>query len=156
LPAGEHGRNPARPGNKNETIRPPFFFYAVFLLAQSAAADNVPEEMTEDSRRRFTVAEALARLPDPEGKRFATVFEHGSLVVEIYAPRGTDPQQPHTRDEAYVVIQGNGEFLCGERRQPFGPGDFLFAPATMKHRFENFSEDFAVWVMFYGPEGGES
>ena len=112
--------------------------------------------MTEDSRHRFTVEEALARLPSPEGKRFATVFKHGSLLVEIYAPRGTDPQQPHTRDEAYIVIQGQGDFVCDETRQPFGPGDFLFAPAGVPHRFEDFSEDFAVWVLFYGPEGGES
>jgi mannose-6-phosphate isomerase-like protein (cupin superfamily) len=112
--------------------------------------------MTEHSRCGFTVDQALARLPSPEGKRFATVFQHGSLLVEIYAPRGTDPQQPHTRDEAYIVIQGKGEFVCGETRQPFGPGDFLFAPAGVAHRFEDFSEDFAVWVLFYGPEGGES
>jgi hypothetical protein len=25
----------------------------------------------------------------------------------------------------------------------------------VEHRFEAFSEDFAVWVFFYGPEGGE-
>jgi mannose-6-phosphate isomerase-like protein (cupin superfamily) len=37
----------------------------------------------------------------------------------------------------------------------FGPGDALFVPAGMKHRFENFSDDFATWIMFYGPEGGE-
>jgi len=24
------------------------------------------------------------------------------------------------------------------------------------HRFENFSDDLAVWVMFYGAEGGEA
>ena len=106
--------------------------------------------------RVFTLSDALALLPSPQGKQFATVFQHGTLLIEIYAPRGSDPQQPHTRDEAYVVIQGRGEFLCAETRQSFGPGDFLFAPAGVSHRFENFSEDFAVWVIFYGPEGGES
>ena len=105
--------------------------------------------------RKFNSNEALALLPTSEGKRFATVFQHGSLLVEIYAPRGNDPQQPHTRDEAYIVIQGSGEFVCAGTRQSFGPGDFLFAPAGVAHRFENFSEDFAVWVIFYGPEGGE-
>jgi hypothetical protein len=25
----------------------------------------------------------------------------------------------------------------------------------MEHRFEAMSEDFATWVMFYGPAGGE-
>jgi hypothetical protein len=28
-------------------------------------------------------------------------------------------------------------------------------PAEVERRFENFTEDFAVWVFFYGSEGGE-
>jgi hypothetical protein len=32
----------------------------------------------------------------------------------------------------------------------------LFAAAGVAHRFENFTDDFAVWVFFYGPEGGEA
>ena len=59
-------------------------------------------------RRRVTVAGAMERLPDPGGVRFAKVLEHGTLEVEIYAPRGSDPQTPHTRDEVYVVVQGTG------------------------------------------------
>jgi mannose-6-phosphate isomerase-like protein (cupin superfamily) len=102
------------------------------------------------------VAEALERLPGPDGQRFATVFQHGSLEVEIYAPRGTDPQQPHTRDEIYFVAAGAGEFVCGDSRTTFGPTDILFAAAGVVHRFENFSGDLTLWVMFYGPEGGES
>lgn len=86
-----------------------------------------------------TVTEALERLPGPEGQRFATVFEHGSLLVEIYAPRGVDPQQPHTRDEVYFVAAGTGEYVCGDTRQKFGPTDILFAAAGVAHRFENFS-----------------
>jgi mannose-6-phosphate isomerase-like protein (cupin superfamily) len=107
-------------------------------------------------KRHVTMAEAMAQLPTPEGKRFATVLEHGTLAIEIYAPRGVDPQQPHTRDEAYVVVQGSGEFINGESRRPFGAGDFLFVPATVEHRFVNFTDDLIVWVIFYGPEGGEA
>jgi mannose-6-phosphate isomerase-like protein (cupin superfamily) len=111
--------------------------------------------MSKEDRRRVTLGEALARLPGPAGEHFASVLEHGTLVVEIYAPRGTDPQQPHTRDELYVVVQGTGDFLNGDARHPFGPGDVLFVPAGVEHRFENFSPDLTVWVVFYGPEGGE-
>ena len=100
--------------------------------------------------------DALARLPTPAGKRFVTMFEHGSLALEMYAPRGSDPQTPHTRDELYVVVAGSGVFACGDERVPFAPGDALFAPAGAIHRFEEFSADLAVWVMFYGPEGGEA
>ena len=98
---------------------------------------------------------ALARLPGPGGAAYAELFGYGSLSVEVYAPRGEDKQEPHTRDELYVVISGRGEFLYGERRAPFGAGNLIFVPAHLPHRFENFTVDFAAWVAFYGPEGGE-
>ena len=59
-------------------------------------------------------------------------------------------------DEIYFVITGRGEYICRERRQRFGPTDILFAAADVEHRFENFSDDLALWVVFYRPEGGES
>ena len=105
--------------------------------------------------QQLTFAEALGRIPGPKGERFAEIFEHGSLSVEIFAPRGVDNQQPHTRDEVYVVVHGSGRFAFADQRVTFGPGDFLFVPAGVAHRFEDFTEDLAVWVLFYGPEGGE-
>jgi mannose-6-phosphate isomerase-like protein (cupin superfamily) len=74
--------------------------------------------------------------------------------VEIYRPNGVDKQQPHTRDEIYVVFSGRGTFVMSGERQPFEPGEFLFAPAGVPHRFEAFSDDFLVWVVFCGPQGG--
>jgi mannose-6-phosphate isomerase-like protein (cupin superfamily) len=106
--------------------------------------------------------ELLARLPGPrtarwpEGERFVEAFAHGSLVVELYAPTGTDPQSPHERDEVYFVISGSGDFVVNGERTRFGPGDALFVPAKTEHRFENFTPDFATWVAFYGPVGGEA
>jgi mannose-6-phosphate isomerase-like protein (cupin superfamily) len=99
--------------------------------------------------------DALATIPKREERKFATVFEHGTLEVEIYTPKDIDRQQPHTRDEVYVIARGKGEFLCADRRTKFSAGDFLFVPAGVPHRFEKFSKDFATWVMFYGPQGGE-
>jgi mannose-6-phosphate isomerase-like protein (cupin superfamily) len=99
--------------------------------------------------------DALARLPQPDGRRFVECFAHGTLVVELYAPRGTDPQQPHSRDELYVIVSGSGWFVCGDARTRFAPGDALFVPARAAHRFEDFGDDFAAWVVFYGPDGGE-
>jgi mannose-6-phosphate isomerase-like protein (cupin superfamily) len=109
--------------------------------------------MTE---HKLTVPEALRRLPGPAGERYVELFTHGTLSVELYAPRGHDPQKPHTRDEVYVVVQGSGQFLNGGQRHPFGPGDLLFVPAGVTHRFEDFTPDLVVWVIFYGSEGGEA
>lgn len=103
----------------------------------------------------LTTRDAMSRLPGPNGERWVTVLEHGTLDLEIYAPRGTDSQTPHTRDEVYVVVQGSGWFRNGAERHRFAPGDVLFVPAMVEHRFEDFTDDLAVWVIFYGPEGGE-
>ena len=54
-----------------------------------------------------------------------------------------------------VVARGIGVFFDGETRRPVQPGTFLFVPAGRPHHFEDFTADFAVWVFFYGPEGGE-
>ena len=89
-------------------------------------------------------------------EEFKTLFQHGTLAVEIYKPDSVDKQTPHDRDEVYVVVSGSGEFVNGEERVVFKAGDFLFVPAHREHRFENFTEDFATWVLFYGPSGGEN
>jgi mannose-6-phosphate isomerase-like protein (cupin superfamily) len=108
------------------------------------------------AKQYLTAAEGLSRLPGPEGERFVELFRHGTLAIELYAPRGHDPQSPHTRDEVYVVFRGEGRFRNGDQQHAFGPGDVLFVPAGVTHRFESFTDDLVVWVLFYGPEGGES
>ena len=102
------------------------------------------------------LADALSKGPPPPGNLAVPIFAHGSLVVELYSPSGSDPQKPHTRDEVYFVTRGKGLFFDGEQRHSVEAGSFLFVPAGHVHRFEDFSSDFVVWVVFYGPEGGET
>ena len=105
---------------------------------------------------QLKVNDALQKLGASDGALFLKLMEHGSMSVEIYRPVETDRQTPHLQDELYVIISGNGYFLNNGERSAFGPGDVLFVPAGIEHRFENFSDDFTTWVIFYGPNGGES
>ena len=86
---------------------------------------------------------------------FRFVFEHGSLQAGIYLPGEADNQRPHNRDEVYVVMAGSGTVVVDGVRAAFRPGDFIFVPAFAEHRFEDYTPDLALWVFFYGPEGGE-
>ena len=104
---------------------------------------------------QISVNDALNQLDANSVQPFIKVLEHGSMSVEIYRPYKIDPQTPHKQDELYVVISGSGEFINNGRRSTFSPGDVLFAPAGVEHRFEDFTDDFATWVIFYGPKGGE-
>ncbi len=113
------------------------------------------DQAAPKARFHGVLGDWLNRLPTPGGQRFVVAFEHGSLSVELYAPRSVNPQQPHSRDEVYVVVRGEGSFVNGADRHRFGPGDVLFVPAGFVHRFEEFTDDLVVWVFFYGPEGGE-
>jgi mannose-6-phosphate isomerase-like protein (cupin superfamily) len=77
-------------------------------------------------------------------------------LVEIYAPRGQDPPPPHTRDEAYIVRQGSGEFINGGSVTSSDAAISCSCWRGVEHRFENFTDDLITWVIFYGPEGGET
>jgi len=98
---------------------------------------------------------ALQLGPPPVGNLAVPVFHHGSMEAELYLPKDLDSQNPHDRDEIYIVVRGSGEFYNGEKSISIEPGSFIFVPAGVEHRFEKFADDLAVWVFFYGPEGGE-
>ena len=103
----------------------------------------------------ISIKQALQELKESPSE-FKELFTHGTLSVEIYKPEKVDKQQPHERDEIYVVIAGAGTFYLNGKRSSFQAGDFIFVPAFAEHRFEDFTDDFSTWVFFYGPQGGEN
>lgn len=107
-----------------------------------------------DKQMHISLNTAIDSLNNSETP-FKELFNHGSLSIEIYKPIKVDLQQPHSKDEVYIIINGSGTFINGEKEINFKSGDFLFVPAGVEHRFINFTDDFSTWVIFYGPIGGE-
>ena len=109
--------------------------------------------MTESSPGKHYLCpeQALEQLETETENTWLELFKSGKTEVEIYKPVGRDPQQPHWSDEVYVVISGTGFFRNADERHPFKPGDLMFVPAGVAHRFEDFTDDFATWVIFSGP-----
>lgn|SRR5574343_611630 len=99
--------------------------------------------------------DAIRQLSEEKDMPFVAMMHHGSLTVEYYAPVEVDYQTPHKQDEIYVIASGKGILERNGEYQECKAGDVLFVPAGMEHHFERFSSDFATWVIFYGPEGGE-
>ena len=95
--------------------------------------------------------ERLGSSPQP----FVTALAHGTMSVELFAPRGADTQQPHAQDELYIIRQGSGWFFHEGERVSCKAGDVLFVRAGAEHRFTDFTPDFETWVIFWGPDGGE-
>lgn len=101
------------------------------------------------------VADARARIPGPAGEHSVSVLQRGSLNLKLSLPVVPNQQTPHTQDEIYVIVEGRGVLFHDGKRDPFEPGDVMFIAAGTEHRFEDFTENLAVWVVFYGPTGGE-
>lgn len=111
---------------------------------------------------KASISQALKRLPAavtstyPQGAPFVRMMQHGSMSLEVYAPKGVDLQQPHTQDELYFIQSGKGQLDIAGKKFDAAAGDAFFVAAGVEHRFENFSDDFVTWVIFYGKEGGEA
>ena len=103
----------------------------------------------------FGLNEARKGVPDPRGKHFCSVAERGTLRLLLSLPLRPNEQAPHEQDELYFVVQGTGVLFHDGRRESFGRGDAMFVAAGVEHHFEDFTDDLAVWVAFYGPTGGE-
>jgi len=101
------------------------------------------------------VVEAQGRIPGPPGSHFVNVLQRGTVRALLSNPLSPNRQTPHAQDEVYVIVRGRGVIFHDGRRDRFETGDFIFIAAGVEHWFEDFTEDLAVWVVFYGPEGGE-
>ncbi|MFN8347715.1 MAG: cupin domain-containing protein [Spirosomataceae bacterium] len=99
---------------------------------------------------KVSLAEATEKLSQVP-KEFILLFQHGNLDLELYKPHLTDKQTPHDRDEVYIIAAGEATFELEGDTTAVQRGDFLFVPAYASHRFVQFSEDFAAWVLFFGP-----
>lgn len=101
------------------------------------------------------LADARSNIPGPSGERSFLVLHRGTLDVKLSLPVPPNEQLPHEQDELYVVIRGRGVLVHGGRRDPFESGDVLFVAAGVEHHYESFTEDLALWRVFYGASGGE-
>jgi len=101
------------------------------------------------------LSDARGRIPGPAGEHSASLLQRGTLHVKLSLPVRPNLQTPHVQDELYVIVRGRGTLYHGGQRDVFEPGDLIFIAAGTDHRFEDFSDDIAVWVIFFGPEGGE-
>ena len=60
----------------------------------------------------------------------------------------TDPQQPHTEDELYYIVQGRAQITVDGENIAVEPGSLIFVAANIEHRFHTITEDLTVLVFF--------
>jgi mannose-6-phosphate isomerase-like protein (cupin superfamily) len=94
-------------------------------------------------------AEWLKRTAAPNAE-YLIAFNNGDCLIEYWTPRDKDDQLPHDRDEVYVLTAGHSDFVMYDEQRKVKSGDLIFVPAGAPHRFINFSDDLAMWIVFFG------
>lgn len=104
---------------------------------------------------KFSPENFLGKLPLPadekwkDGVWFTGAFRKGEFELEFFAPRGADYQTPHEKDEFYIIARGTANLIKEGEAISCQTGDALFVAAGEAHHFEDFSDDFATWVIFF-------
>jgi mannose-6-phosphate isomerase-like protein (cupin superfamily) len=104
---------------------------------------------------KFTTEEFLAQLPLPANEKWkdgvwdVEPFKKGNVSLVFFAPRVTDHQTFHDEDEFYFIARGEGDIVIDDERFPCTTGDAFFVSAKTPHHFENFTNDFATWAIFF-------
>jgi mannose-6-phosphate isomerase-like protein (cupin superfamily) len=69
----------------------------------------------------------------------------GLYVLEAGA---TDPQQPHSEDEVYIIMQGKGKIKVADEVFPVSNGSIVYVSANVEHKFFEIEERLEVLVFF--------
>ncbi len=104
---------------------------------------------------KFSFDQLLRRLPLPPNEKWPEgvwdlePLEKNGVRLVFFAPKGIDHQTAHDEDEFYFVAKGTGVLVIGAEQFDFKAGDAFFVEAGKPHRFEQFSDEFAVWAVFF-------
>jgi mannose-6-phosphate isomerase-like protein (cupin superfamily) len=84
------------------------------------------------------------------GRLYEEFVRRPSMSIGLYVlpAGGSDPQQPHAEDEAYLVLRGRARIRVGAEDREVGPGSVVFVPARLEHRFHDILEELSIAVFF--------
>ena len=108
---------------------------------------------------KVSLKDALSKLPLPATGKWPLgvwdtgVMAHGTMSLEIFAPKETDYQTPHEQDELYIVMSGSGWHRVGDSIYDISPGDVVFVPRNTPHSACCTSDDdmVIIWVLGGAP-----
>jgi mannose-6-phosphate isomerase-like protein (cupin superfamily) len=91
----------------------------------------------------------LAKLNNT-GSYFLNVFRDKAIDIGILRVRvgEKDTQLPHSVDEVYFVVEGNGFIEIEGKLKPVKNSDFIFVSANTRHRFIVGNQDLVVIYFF--------
>ena len=92
------------------------------------------------------------------GGAYDGALQGGSLSVGIYHLAAAEPDQlrPHTEDEIYYVLSGEGRIDIDGDITHVRPGTIVFVAKHVPHRFVDYDEGLTLLVVFAPPRGSQA
>lgn len=75
-------------------------------------------------------------------------LKHLQAGILRLKPGETDTQEPHSLDEIYLVLEGDGFIEIGKKAYALKKDLFIFVPAEVKHSFYGNTKDILVIYFF--------
>lgn len=87
---------------------------------------------------------------DLDKSEFLDFFELEHLQAGILRlkPAEQDMQEPHSSDEVYLVLEGDGFIEIGKKSYPLKKDLFIFVPAEVRHKFYGNTKEILVLYFF--------
>ena len=105
----------------------------------------------------FELADLLKQR-EAKGQPYLEFLQRESLSAGIYhlAPGEPDRQRPHTEDEVYYVLGGEGAIDVDGKVTPVRPGSVIFVVRHVPHHFLDYPEGLTLLVIFAPPRGSQA
>ncbi|MDH5402344.1 MAG: cupin domain-containing protein [Candidatus Heimdallarchaeota archaeon] len=98
-------------------------------------------------KHEFIISEYLEKMKSSENYWISFMekqnFEFGVMHLKVGK---TDIQTPHTSDEVYLILRGNGSLIIDDKPCQIKENTCYFVPKNTQHRFVDFTEDI---IAFY-------
>ena len=110
--------------------------------------------MTDCRSALFEMSDVLKRRRE-SGELYLEFLTASTMSAGLYelTAGSTDPQQPHTEDEIYYVLDGRGRICIGDDDMDVIQGSVIFVAAGQQHRFHSITEDLRLLVVFAPARG---
>ena len=71
------------------------------------------------------------------GRLYYQFLDEPSMNMGLYVlpANSTDPQSPHSEDEIYYIVQGEGILQAGDEEFPVTAGTIAYVRAEVPHKF---------------------
>ncbi len=107
---------------------------------------------------KTSLTELLQKLPHatPAEQPGVEGFAHGTMALHFVGGKAGGDAQTSLQDAVLIVASGSGRLAYEGEEHELSAGDAVFLRASHPYELSDTGEDFAAWLVAWGPAGGEA